>query len=92
MATGEERWRFAAKHALGGAPVHYEGMVFVVGDRLYAIDAETGQQKWAVPVGGWVEQAAVVESGVIYATVTPAGNGKTGGVVVLNPVYGGKVT
>ncbi|WP_436774126.1 FGLLP motif-containing membrane protein [Yinghuangia sp. YIM S09857] len=90
--NGTPAWSFPTG---GGpsAPASVGGIVYVGDNKgmFFAVDAETGQQKWAVPVGGWVEQAAVVESGAIYATVTPAGNGKTGGVVVLNPVYGGKV-
>lgn len=68
---GSVRWRFRHDgNATEGAAAVAEGRVFVLSDAiegsLYALDAETGTERWSVPLSG--EGTPVVADGVVYVS------------------------
>ncbi|MER6525748.1 PQQ-binding-like beta-propeller repeat protein [Streptomyces sp. NPDC001508] len=71
-ATGEPRWRFAARSPLLRSPAAADGQVFVVGEDgvLHAIGADDGQERWQRQVGH--SAAPVVDGGLLYLVHHPA--------------------
>lgn len=60
-------WTFRTGAKLTGSPVIADGILYVgaFNQRLYAIDAETGTERWSFDAGGTVHGPAVVD-GVVY--------------------------
>ena len=50
------------------SPTVVNGVVYVgsYDFNVYAIDASTGQKKWAFPTGGYVQSSPKVVNGVVY--------------------------
>ncbi|MFJ8791776.1 PQQ-binding-like beta-propeller repeat protein [Streptomyces sp. NPDC102462] len=71
-ATGEPRWRFAARSPLLRSPAAADGQVFVVGQDgiLHAIGADDGRERWQRQVGH--SAAPVVDGGLLYLVHHPA--------------------
>jgi outer membrane protein assembly factor BamB len=75
LASGRERWRYAAGEEVGTTPLVQDGTVFVstLQDTLVAVDAESGKWKWHLrreqPSGFTVRGAASpsVADGRVYA-------------------------
>ncbi len=65
---GELKWKFKAKGMGGVSPAIVKGVVYFGGGRdnyLYAVDSETGQEKWNFKTDGTVE-TPVVAGGLVY--------------------------
>lgn len=75
--SGDERWRFEASRGVETSPTVVGGGVFVAsGDRLYALDAETGVEAWsaAVDTGGPTgTPSPTVVDGRVYVGVEDEG-------------------
>lgn len=88
LSDGKERWRFQAEAAPGAAfgPIVSSAavtdtgdrrlVIFGAGPRLYALDADTGQQVWVVDLSRGlaatpteIESSPVVHEGVVYVGV-----------------------
>jgi outer membrane protein assembly factor BamB len=64
---GEVVWTFEARDEIG-SPTVVDGTVFV-GSRdnnVYALDASSGDQKWAFETGGWAWSAPMVVDGIVF--------------------------
>jgi outer membrane protein assembly factor BamB len=68
--TGEELWTTSAYR--GGPPepkpALVGGVVYTVGggEKLYALDAESGEELWQLEIGGRIYSSPAVVDGVIY--------------------------
>jgi len=90
--TGTRHWEFRTTAPVGGNPTVYDGTVYVGtdGGTLYALDAATGTEEWAVGTGTTLSSPVVVD-GVLYVggsglyALDPA----TGEVLFETPVSGG---
>lgn len=69
--AGEEKWHFKAQAGIGASPVVADDVLYVgsFDDRLYALDAVTGQERWPQPflAENWFWAEPLVHEGRIYA-------------------------
>jgi outer membrane protein assembly factor BamB len=68
-ALGEERWRYAARGELAGAPAAAGGLVHV-GSRdrsLHTLDLTTGRLRWKLDTGGEIAGSPVAADGRVFA-------------------------
>ncbi len=68
--SGKELWRFKTEAAVPGTPAVAGGRVYVgdVSGRLYALDAQTGEQAWApFRAANWMWGQPVVVGDTLYA-------------------------
>jgi outer membrane protein assembly factor BamB len=89
--SGRPLWEFAP--SVGYGPGYYlgaaaRGVVFAgsPAGRLYAVDAETGEQRWShevVGAGAVTVYAPVESAGLVFATYTKFGPPDRGGIVAL---------
>src|SRR4030042_1976176 len=69
-APPEPRWSrpFAADAAVTSTPVVVDGKLYVgaLNERLYALDAATGELQWSFSGDDWIWTRAAVSAGVVY--------------------------
>ncbi len=69
--SGQVKWTFATKGPLWSKPVSDGSLVFQASmdHNLYAIDLQTGQQKWSLALGGAVPYTpTLADNGTLYLT------------------------
>jgi outer membrane protein assembly factor BamB len=70
-ATADETiaWQFGADDTLTGSPTVVDGTVYTGSqdNRLYALDAATGERRWQFDTGGEIEAAPTVVDGLLVA-------------------------
>ncbi|NUQ73238.1 MAG: PQQ-binding-like beta-propeller repeat protein [Polyangiaceae bacterium] len=66
--NGEKVWNFTTQEPLWGVPATDGESVYLssLDHHLYAVDAETGQEKWKVDLGGAIVGSPVVSEGMVY--------------------------
>lgn len=104
VQSGQEKWSFrTGGYIYYSTPTVAHGLVYIAADRdglyalnaqasnggkLYALDAQSGQEKWSFPLGSLVEYASpVVANGLLYMG-TGAGPGYLRRLVALDAVSG----
>jgi len=61
-------WRFNAGGRVFSSPAYVDGILYVgsgIG-KVYAVEAQTGQEVWQFEAGGAVYSSPVVADGVVY--------------------------
>ena len=67
----ELAWKFKTDGMVNSSPAVADGVVYVgSGDRLYALDAKTGQEKWRFKTDGAIVSSPAVAGGVVYFAST----------------------
>ena len=69
VERGRLLWRFRASHAIRTSPVVWDGTVFfgAADERLYAVDASTGEIRWRIPMEG-DDALLTVAEGTVYVS------------------------
>jgi outer membrane protein assembly factor BamB len=66
-SSGQEIWRYNTGTHLTGAPtVGYSTVYATNQGTLYALDSQTGKEKWKLQVGGGLYTDSVIADGIIY--------------------------
>ncbi len=80
------KWKVDLGGKIVSSPVVWNGTLFVGGKKgLYALDSETGKEKWVFNVKKGVDSSVVVADGMVYFT------GNDGGLYGVNVEDGKKV-
>ncbi len=77
--TGQEQWRFETEASIYSSPTVAAGVLYIgsgcdradgcEGSRpyyLYALDSQTGQEKWRFEAGSTIESSPAVVAGLVY--------------------------
>ncbi|HXV98555.1 MAG TPA: PQQ-binding-like beta-propeller repeat protein [Anaerolineae bacterium] len=77
--TGQEQWRFETEASIYSSPTVAAGVLYIgsgcdradgcEGSRpyyLYALDSQTGQEKWRFEAGSTIESSPAVAAGLVY--------------------------
>jgi len=69
-ATGQVKWQKNIPD-VNGSPTVVNGVVYIGtgSHRVFALNAETGQDIWQAEVGWWVQSAPIVAGDILYVTV-----------------------
>jgi outer membrane protein assembly factor BamB len=66
-ATGQEKWRLAARGRIASTPAVAGGVVYFGADStFYAVDARTAQERWRVTTRGLISSSPAVVENVVY--------------------------
>jgi len=65
---GTLKWSFTTGAAIHSSPVEVNGTIYFGSQdfRVYAVDADTGEQRWAFKTGSWVQSSPTVADGIVY--------------------------
>ena len=65
---GTLKWEFSTGDAIHSSPAVVDGVVYIGSrdNKLYALDAATGDKLWEYETGSWVESSPAVVNGVVY--------------------------
>ena len=98
LESGKEVWRFSAGENNGRDPVYTtptlaEGVVYAGNNsnKIFAIDAETGEGIWQSNVGSAVHGSPTVVDGVVYSSTLRGGPDDSGRVIALNAATGDEI-
>lgn len=83
-------WNFTAGGPISGSPAVDNGLVFFGSwdQKVYALDAFTGQKKWEKLLNGVIESSPAVAYGNVYITVNDDGKQNSGGLYVFDQQTG----
>jgi outer membrane protein assembly factor BamB len=70
--TGKRRWALDVEQPLefSSSPVHADGLLYLGGDRFYAIDPQSESLRWQVDLDGTIPATPAVSGANAYVTTT----------------------